>query len=161
MTKLLVVCALIGLVVCAPSDGKNKREAVSSTTAAAPSSKKQHIDTFVEVMYGDQKIVLGNFVNASQIKDMPVVEWVFQNDTMYNLVALNLNVPTKKNSADSDYLMWMVGNIPGNDVSKGDVLAEYVGAFPIKGEGNQGVIYILNSQPNGRIDYKMDLISKT
>lgn len=170
MYKLLVatvvLLSLIALTVCAPAsqDDKKKDGTTTTTTTTAPASaskKTKHIETFVEVQYGDQKIVLGNFVKASQIKDMPVLQWEFQNDTLYNLAALNLNVPTRKNSNDSDYLMWLVGNIPGNDVAKGDVLAEYVGAFPIKDHGNQGVMFILNAQPNGRIDYTEDFISKT
>lgn len=30
---------------------------------------------------------------------------------------------------------WLVGNIPGNDVEKGDILSEYIGAAPPAGTG--------------------------
>lgn len=172
MCKLIVLLAITSLVVlshCAPATEENKKDnttpaptATPTTTTAAPApTKKKHQETFIEITYGAEKIVLGNFLNASQLKYIPALEWKTEENTLYTLAALNLDVPTKKNAKDSDFLLWLVGNIPGNDISKGDTLAEYIGAFPLKDEGTQNVMFILNEQPKGRIEFTEQFISKT
>ena len=126
-------------------------KSVTSTTSAAP-TKKKHKETFVEVIYGEERVVLGTFLNASQVKNAPKVEWKTEEDTYYTLAMLNLDVPTKKDPKDSDFLSWLVVNIPGDDITKGETLAEYVGGFPLK-EENQNLMFILNQQPNGKITF--------
>lgn len=163
MCKLFVYTVFLSLVVlvlCAPAPEEDNKK-VSSTTTTVPPTQKKHLETFVEVTYGDEKIVLGNFVNASQLKHEPTVAWKTEENTLYTLALINLDAPTKKNPVDSDYLHWLVGNIPGNDLSKGDVLAEYVGAFPEKDQGTQNMMFILNEQPQGRVNFTEAFISKT
>lgn len=40
---------------------------------------------------------------------------------------IGLDIPTRENSTGGQWLHWLVGNIPGNAVAKGETLAEYVG----------------------------------
>lgn len=159
----LILCCMV-TIFGAPTAEDQKKVIVESASNSAPVKtdlKKKHKETFVEVTYGEEKIVLGNFVNASQIKDVPQVQWKTENDTFYTLALLNLDVPTKKNPIDSDFLLWLVGNIPGNDLGKGDNLVEYVGAFPEKDQGTQNLMFILHEQPQGKIDFDFKFISKT
>lgn len=156
MCKLLLVtvffCSLVILgTLGAPAEEKKDVGA----------KRRKHQDTFIEVTYGEEKIVLGNIINASLMKDMPKLSWKTENDTLYNIVMLNLDAPTKADPFESDFVHWLVGNIPGNDILKGDTLVEYIGAFPIKDAGTQNFMFILNEQPQGHIDYKWDLITKS
>mmetsp|Transcript_24009 Transcript_24009/g.33660 ORF Transcript_24009/g.33660 Transcript_24009/m.33660 type:complete len:119 (+) Transcript_24009:216-572(+) len=41
---------------------------------------------------------------------------------------------------------WVVVNIPGSDVSKGDVASSYVGAGPPKGTGHHRYVFLLYKQ---------------
>lgn len=43
--------------------------------------------------------------------------------------------PSPKNRSLGEWQHWLVGNIPGNDVKKGEVLSEYVGPVPHKDTG--------------------------
>lgn len=160
MWKLLVIFVALSYfasdVLSAPP-GTEK----DATTTVKP-AKKKHRETFIEIAYGEEKIVLGNFVNASQMKEKPVVEWKMEEDSLYVLLMINLHAPSKMNPVDADYLHWLVVNIPKNDIEKGDTLVEYVGAFPGKDVGNQNFMFILYQQPEeGRMNFTEKFISKT
>ena len=45
------------------------------------------------------------------------------------------DAPSRKDPKYREWRHWLVVNIPGGDVSKGEVCAEYVGAGPPKGTG--------------------------
>ena len=45
------------------------------------------------------------------------------------------DAPSRKDPKYREWRHWVVVNIPGGDVSKGEVCAEYVGAGPPKGTG--------------------------
>lgn len=47
------------------------------------------------------------------------------------------DVYSKNEPKFRSWLLWLVGNIPGNDVCKGEVLAEYIGAGPAESSGKQ------------------------
>lgn len=162
MVKLIIVLALFSVVAHgAPTPEDSKVEGMPSSTTTAPLAKKKHVETFAEVAFGGVKTVLGTYFNASQLKDMPTVEWKFEKDTFYSLIMLNFDMPTKKNPVDSDWVHWLVVNVPENDLSKGDTLVEYVGALPEKDQDSQNIIFILNEQPTGKIEFTEKFISKT
>ncbi len=47
---------------------------------------------------------------------------------------------------EKEYLLWMIGNIPGQDVEHGDVLCDYLQPFPAKGTGFHRQVFILFKQ---------------
>ena len=47
---------------------------------------------------------------------------------------------------------WLVGNIPGSDVSKGDVLSGYIGSGPPEGTGIHRYVYVVYKQP-GKLSF--------
>lgn len=147
---------MVVLAICAPAADEIKDVSVKVVPA-----KKKHLETFIEVHYGDKEILLGTIVNASMTKDMPRLTWKTEKDTFYSLAMINLDAPTKANPVDGDYVHWLVGNIPGNDIGQGDTLVEYVGAFPVKDAGTQSFMFILNGQPNGKIEYTEERITKS
>lgn len=40
------------------------------------------------------------------------------------------DAPSRKEHTYREWHHWLVGNIPGNDISKGETLSEYVGSGP-------------------------------
>jgi len=50
---------------------------------------------------------------------------------------------TEKNA---EYVHWFIGNIPGNDVSKGEEIVNYLQPFPPRGTGSQRMIFVLYKQ---------------
>ena len=47
---------------------------------------------------------------------------------------------------------WLVGNIPGQDVSKGETLSAYVGSGPPQGTGLHRYVFLVYKQ-NGKITF--------
>ena len=45
------------------------------------------------------------------------------------------DAPSRKDPKYREWRHWLVVNVPGGDVSRGEVCAEYVGAGPPKGTG--------------------------
>ncbi|GCC39835.1 hypothetical protein chiPu_0023488, partial [Chiloscyllium punctatum] len=56
---------------------------------------------------------------------------------------------------ESEYVHWLVGNIPGNAVSEGEDICHYFPPFPAKGTGYHRCIFILFKQDDV-IDFKED-----
>lgn len=50
------------------------------------------------------------------------------------------------------------GNIPGNDISKGEQLCDYLQVFPVKGTGFHRYVFILFKQEQ-QIDFRDDRLS--
>lgn len=47
---------------------------------------------------------------------------------------------------------WLVGNIPGGDISKGEVLSDYVGSGPPEGTGLHRYVFLVYKQ-NGKLSF--------
>lgn len=63
--------------------------------------------------------------------------------------------PDAPNGKDGKFEVkhWLVGNIPGNDIKKGEVFAEYRGSGAPKGTGLHRYIFLVFKQ-NGKISYE-------
>ncbi|XP_018915320.1 phosphatidylethanolamine-binding protein 2 isoform X2 [Bemisia tabaci] len=85
----------------------------------------------IEVYFGEHEVTFGNRLYWNDTKDEPTsVHWPAKKDREYILAAIGPDVPSRENP-DPEFLSswehWMIGNIPANNLSAGDVLSEYVG----------------------------------
>ncbi|XP_076372164.1 protein D3-like isoform X1 [Tachypleus tridentatus] len=109
------------------------------------------IDTIpVHVMtvhYGDYKVDLGNELTPTQVKDPPTfIDYPTEDDTFYTLCMTDPDAPSRHNPKFREWHHWLVVNIPGNNISEGDVLSEYVGSGPPKGTGLHRYIFLVYKQ---------------
>ena len=58
------------------------------------------------------------------------------------------DAPSRKEPKFREWHHWLVGNIPGNDVSKGEILSEYIGSGPPKGTGLHRYVFLVYKQPS-------------
>ena len=65
------------------------------------------------------------------------------------------DAPSRKEPKYREWRHWVVVNIPGGDVSKGEVCAEYVGAGPPKGTGLHRYV-ILGERMAGHYLYRAE-----
>lgn len=62
------------------------------------------------------------------------------------------DAPSRKEAKDQ-VKHWLVGNIPGNEVKKGEILAEYRGSGAPKGTGLHRYVFLVFKQ-NGKIAFE-------
>lgn len=116
-------------------------------------------DSHLEVKYGDRNVEVGEELTPSDVKFIPSVTWPASKNTYYSLCLIDPDAPSRENPKARNWLHWMVGNIPGNDIASGKTLAEYVGAGPPQGTGLHRYIFLLFKQPS-KINFEEPLIKK-
>ncbi|CAI2353500.1 unnamed protein product [Caenorhabditis sp. 36 PRJEB53466] len=94
---------------------------------------------------------LGNVLTPKQVKDVPEVKWEAEPGALYTLIKTDPDAPSRKEPTYREWHHWLVVNIPGNDIAKGDTLSEYIGAGPPPGTGLHRYIYLIYKQ-TGRIE---------
>ena len=63
------------------------------------------------------------------------------------------DAPSRKDPKFREWHHWSVVNIPGDNVAKGETVAEYIGAGPPKGTGLHRYVFLVFRQ-KGKIEYK-------
>ncbi|GJQ70411.1 hypothetical protein Trydic_g22840 [Trypoxylus dichotomus] len=89
-----------------------------------------------------------------------VLDVVYTNDVKVNqdegdyylLVMTDPDAPSRSNPKFREWHHWLVGNIPGSNVNKGEMLSEYVGAGPPKGTGLHRYVLLVYKQP-GKLSF--------
>merc|ERR1711894_230554 len=96
----------------------------------------------------------GNKIAPSEALTEPHVNYSAEEGSLWTLALVNPDGHLTDN--DKDYCHWLVGNIPGNDVSQGDKLCQYLPPFPPRGTGYHRHAFVLFKQ-DAKIDYSGDL----
>lgn len=83
------------------------------------------------VKFGEIVVNNGNELTPTQVKDPPTtLSWNGDAGTLYTLCMTDPDAPSRKAPQYREWHHWLVVNIPGEEVSKGDTLSEYVGSGP-------------------------------
>ncbi|XP_018333227.1 phosphatidylethanolamine-binding protein homolog F40A3.3-like [Agrilus planipennis] len=96
----------------------------------------------------------GKPLTPTQVKHQPTVSWQADSTAYYLLCMVDPVTPTLQ------FQHWLVGNIPGNDLSKGEVLLEYIGSGPQQGSGFHRYTFLLYKQPR-KLDFTEGKAPKT
>ncbi|KAF2888145.1 hypothetical protein ILUMI_18028 [Ignelater luminosus] len=108
---------------------------------------------FLEVAYNNNVMVEGgNELTPKKVKDEPIVRWPAEDDSYYLLIMTDPDAPSRKDPKFREWHHWLVGNIPGNNISEGDTLSEYIGAGPPKNTGLHRYVLLVYKQP-GKIRF--------
>ncbi|XP_034941567.1 39S ribosomal protein L38, mitochondrial isoform X2 [Chelonus insularis] len=92
----------------------------------------------------------GNILKPSETTKAPSVYYNASPDSLWTLL---LTTPDGNfTSQDLEYCHWFIGNIPGNDLKKGDVLVDYMRPIPCYGIGYCRYIFVLYKQKE-KIDF--------
>ncbi|XP_017796621.1 PREDICTED: protein D2-like isoform X1 [Habropoda laboriosa] len=90
---------------------------------------------------------IGKVLTPTQVKDPPTVTWDADANGYYTVCMTDPDAPSRKEPKFREWHHWLVGNIPGSDISKGEVLSEYVGSGPPKDTGLHRYVFLLYKQP--------------
>lgn len=74
-----------------------------------------------------------------------VIIWLYEFST-------DPDAPSRAKPEFREWHHWLVGNIPGNDVGKGETLSEYVGSGPPQGTGLHRYVFLVYKQ-NDKINF--------
>jgi len=103
----------------------------------------------------------GNVLTPTIVKGPPTALWSPEGSAYYTLVMTDPDAPSRAEPKFREILHWIVGNIPGSCVSKGETLVEYIGAAPPKGAGLHRYIYLVYKH-SSKIDFSsFDKVPRT
>ncbi|XP_017855203.2 phosphatidylethanolamine-binding protein homolog F40A3.3 [Drosophila busckii] len=88
----------------------------------------------------------GMVLTPTQVKDQPCVKWEADDGKFYTLVMTDPDAPSRKDPKFREWHHWLVGNIPGNQVAKGDVLSAYIGSGPPPETGLHRYVFLVYEQ---------------
>ncbi|CAG9857778.1 unnamed protein product [Phyllotreta striolata] len=91
---------------------------------------------------------LGNILTPTQVKDPPALKWPAEDEALYTVCMTDPDAPSREDPKFREWHHWLVGNVPGNDIAKGEVLSEYVGSGPPKGTGLHRYVFLVYKQPD-------------
>ncbi|GMS89105.1 hypothetical protein PENTCL1PPCAC_11280, partial [Pristionchus entomophagus] len=95
----------------------------------------------------------GNVLTPTQVKNVPSVQWNGDNGKLYTLIMTDPDAPSRAEPTYREWHHWLVSNIPGQDIAKGDTLSAYVGSGPPPKTGLHRYIFLVYEQ-KGRIEDK-------
>ncbi|XP_034254865.1 39S ribosomal protein L38, mitochondrial [Thrips palmi] len=107
----------------------------------------------IEYVQKDDSVVpvyRGNIIKPREALIAPEVKFNADKDSLWTLILTNPDGHLSEENAE--YVHWFIGNIPGNQVSKGEVVFDYIPPFPPAGTGFHRLVFVLYKQ-NGKIDY--------
>ncbi|KAJ0169860.1 hypothetical protein K1T71_014466 [Dendrolimus kikuchii] len=88
----------------------------------------------------------GKELTPTQVKDKPVVKWAAKDNQYYTLAMVDPDAPSRENPKFREWHHWLVGNIFGGDMNKGEILSDYIGSGPPKGTGLHRYVFIIYKQ---------------
>ncbi|XP_076295059.1 protein D2 [Lasioglossum baleicum] len=102
----------------------------------------------LSVAYPNQiSVEIGKVLTPTQVKSPPTVNWDADANAYYTLCMTDPDAPSRQDPKFREWHHWLVGNIPGMNISKGEVLSEYVGSGPPQGTGLHRYVFLLYKQP--------------
>ncbi|KAL3273753.1 hypothetical protein HHI36_015181 [Cryptolaemus montrouzieri] len=92
----------------------------------------------------------GNIIRPSEAVSKPTVTYTSDNNSLWALLLTNLDGHFTDSS--KEYIHWFVGNIPGQNIEKGETIVNYLQPFPPKGTGYHRFVFVLYKQER-RLDF--------
>ncbi|CAH0387500.1 unnamed protein product [Bemisia tabaci] len=102
----------------------------------------------VEVAYGESIVNFGNNLTKAQVAKEPTyLRWPTDKDAFYTIILSDADYPRPAKPTLREYFHWLVVNIPGCDIHKGEVLGEYLGNQAARFTGYHRFVFTVYRQP--------------
>ncbi|XP_013100098.1 protein D3 [Stomoxys calcitrans] len=143
---LLAICLVSGLAAVNAEDSEITK--FMKHLEVIPDVLDEGPKHFLKITY-DNGILAdkGVELTPTQVKNQPKIEWQAEAGTYYTLIMTDPDAPSRKEPTMREWHHWLVGNIPGDQLNKGEVLTEYVGSGAPKDTGLHRYTFLLFKQP--------------
>ncbi|XP_019871482.1 phosphatidylethanolamine-binding protein homolog F40A3.3-like [Aethina tumida] len=95
-----------------------------------------------------RKVTLGNILTPTLVKDPPELCWDADKCKFYTALMADPDAPSRRCPHSREFQHWLVGNIPGKEIGKGETLSEYIGAGPPPNSGLHRYVILVFQQPD-------------
>ncbi|XP_031332286.1 protein D2-like [Photinus pyralis] len=107
-----------------------------------------------EVVYpNDVRVEIATELKPIQVKEPPIIRWAAHPNLFYTISLTDPDAPSNRNPILREWHHWLVGNIPGDAIEKGETLTEYIGAGPPRGSGLHRYVFLVFQQKD-RIQFE-------
>uniref|UniRef100_A0A1A9ZJB8 Odorant-binding protein A5 n=1 Tax=Glossina pallidipes TaxID=7398 RepID=A0A1A9ZJB8_GLOPL len=96
---------------------------------------------------GNLLVGMGKEFTPTQTKDEPHLVWVADPNEFYTIYMGNPDAPFTNDPYWSEWLHWLVVNVPGLEVNKGEIICPYMGPLAPKASGIMRYAFLVYKQP--------------
>ncbi|KII67424.1 OV-16 antigen [Thelohanellus kitauei] len=100
----------------------------------------------VEVMYSDEEVKFKDTIDPAKAHGEPHLNWEANSDVKYTMIMTDLDPPSRENPKNREWFHWLKYNIPGDDLSGGETLIEYMPPTPPSGTGKHRYLFLIYKQ---------------
>jgi len=108
------------------------------------------------VTFGKTKVSNGQELTVAETQATPSVSWKADDKTLYTLLCVDPDAPSRKEQKFKSWRHWALLNIPGSKLVNGYAAAPYMGPGPPKGTGLHRYAFLLYKQPGEIKGVKMN-----
>jgi len=95
---------------------------------------------------------LGDTMLTGDMEDRPTLSWTTEPGALYTIVVSDESIPAGILPEGTDYIHWLVTNIPGTNAVEGTEVMRYLEPFIAnQADGTHQFLVLVFRQPNGRI----------
>ncbi|XP_021183599.3 large ribosomal subunit protein mL38 [Helicoverpa armigera] len=103
-------------------------------------------------------VYTGNEIKPAEALEYPIVNYESDDSTLWTLALTSLDGHLTE--SNKEYVHWLVANIPGNAVEKGDTIVDYLRPIPLKGTGYHRYAFVLYKQ-EGKLSYDVTKVTSS
>ncbi|KAH8382598.1 hypothetical protein KR009_004239 [Drosophila setifemur] len=145
----ILISLRIGLSLCVRKERQSDTEMgkIMRNFEVIPDVINVSPQEFLNVTYPGNVIVdRGKELLPLQVRDEPAVYWPASPESYYTLLMVDPDLPNALRPVHREFVHWMVLNIPGNQLSMGDIRVGYLGAMPLQESGAHRFVFLLFKQ---------------
>ncbi|TPX69618.1 hypothetical protein SpCBS45565_g02330 [Spizellomyces sp. 'palustris'] len=93
-----------------------------------------------------KKATLGKELSSAACLSAPAASWPADENAFYTLIMVDPDAPTREKPTQGEIRHWVVANIPGCNLDKGEDLTEFMEPQPETGTGLHRYVFLLYRQ---------------
>jgi len=104
------------------------------STEVQDSFKRARINEFIDkmpetradVMFGEKTVTMARTLPVVDVRACPEVHWPdLDSEALHLVMLVDLDAPSKQRNTANHFVHWLVVNVPGEEIVRGDTIAAY------------------------------------